>query len=255
MLMVHSPAKALDFSAPPQRLRATRPELREQTAELLETLRRFSSDDIKALMDISDKLAELNFGRFQNFDPDCEEGVQAAVAFAGGVYVGLDARSLEADALDWLQDRLRILSGLYGVLRPLDCIQPYRLEMGSPLHTSRGETLYDFWGGRISQALNRAAKDHADPTLVNLASHEYFGAVDARALKLPVVSCTFKDEKQGRLRVLGLYAKVARGRMVRLAAEGRVDRVEGLKDLAPEGYRFRADLSSATEWVFARPQP
>ena len=157
--------------------------------------------------------------------------------------------------MEWAQDHLRILSGLYGVLRPFDALQPYRLEMGTRLKTKRGANLYDYWGETISKTLNAAAEGQADPTLVNLASQEYFGAVDAKALKLPVVTCHFKEEKQGELRVLGFFAKKARGRMARYAIDNRIDRAEGLKGFDLDGYGFKPDLSTSTDWVFARPQP
>jgi hypothetical protein len=255
MLMVLSPAKTLDFSPPSVDVAVSRPEFRQEAAELAQTMRRLSRGDLQSLMDISERLAELNWERFQSLDPTCAQGLQAVLAFAGEVYSGLQARTLDAEALDWLQARLRLLSGLYGVLRPLDCIQPYRLEMGTRLPTSRGANLYDFWGGRISQALNRAADGHADRTLVNLASHEYFGAVDRRALKLPVVACVFKEERGGVLRSLGFSAKAARGLMVRYAVDRRIERAADLKSFDEAGYRYRQDLSSAAEWVFVRPMP
>jgi len=254
MLFVISPAKTLDFT-PVEGVRTTRPAFLKDVAELAEVTRKLTRGDLRRLMDISEKLAALNVDRFQSFDPGCRSGVQAAFAFAGDVYDGLRARELDADALDWAQDHLRILSGLYGLLRPLDCIQPYRLEMGVALPTGRGGNLYDFWGDKPAKALNKAAEGHADRTLVNLASQEYFGAVDARALKLPTLTCSFRDVKEGRARVLAFYAKKARGEMARFAIEGRIDRAEGLKDFRGMGYRFDKALSGAGEWVFTRPQP
>jgi cytoplasmic iron level regulating protein YaaA (DUF328/UPF0246 family) len=256
MLFVLSPAKTLDFSPGPPDLPATAPEMGPETARLSRTTRKLKAADLKRLMDISDKLAELNVARFKAFTPkDSETGVQAALAFAGEVYVGLQGRGLDAAALDWAQGRLRILSGLYGLLRPLDRIQPYRLEMGVRLATERGSTLYDFWGDRISKALNKAAKDHPDPTLVNLASQEYFGAVDAQALKLPVVTCHFKQEQDGMVRNLGFYAKTARGLMARYAIDRRIEAARQLQNFDTAGYRFRPDLSDGRDWVFTRPHP
>ncbi|MDP3399900.1 MAG: YaaA family protein, partial [Brevundimonas sp.] len=182
MLMMLSPAKRLDFSDPATEVPATAHRMTDDVRNLSVTARRQTQADLRRLMGISADLAKLNQARFKAFDPDSEDGVQAALAFAGDVYQGLDARSLGADDLGWAQDHLRILSGLYGLLRPLDRIQPYRLEMGTRLKTRRGSSLYDFWGDRISKALNADAEGHADPTLVNLASQEYFGAVDAKAL-------------------------------------------------------------------------
>jgi cytoplasmic iron level regulating protein YaaA (DUF328/UPF0246 family) len=181
--------------------------------------------------------------------------VQAALAFAGDVYRGLDARSLDEDALAWAQEHVRILSGLYGVLRPLDAIQPYRLEMGVSLNTARGTTLYDFWGDRIAKALNADGKGLAEPTLINLASQEYFGAVDARALKLRLITVLFKEEQAGVARTLAFYAKKARGMMARYAIDHRVEHADGLKAFDTAGYAFRPELSTHAEWVFSRPQP
>jgi cytoplasmic iron level regulating protein YaaA (DUF328/UPF0246 family) len=255
MLMVISPAKSLDFTAPGQVLPLTTPELKGQISELARVTHKLTVADLRRLMHISEKLAELNRERFQHFDPEVEEGLQAVIAFNGDVYAGLAARELDRPALEWAQDRLRILSGLYGLLRPLDALQPYRLEMGTRLKTKRGSNLYDFWGETIARSLNTAAEGHADPTLINLASQEYFGAVDARALKLPVVTCHFKEEKAGALRVLGFFAKKARGRMARFIIDNRLEQAVDLKGFDLDGYRFRPELSSTSDWVFARPQP
>jgi cytoplasmic iron level regulating protein YaaA (DUF328/UPF0246 family) len=254
MLLVVSPAKTLDLT-PVEGVAATRPQFGKDTAELAEVTRKLTAADLRRLMEISDNLAALNVDRFRAFKPRSQTGVPAAFAFAGDVYEGLRARELDAEALAYAQDHLRILSGLYGLLRPLDAIQPYRLEMGVRLQTARGATLYDFWGDRIAKALNKEASGHADRTLVNLASQEYFGAVDARALKLPVLSCSFRDEKDGRARVLAFFAKKARGEMARFAIDQRLETVEGLKDFRGMGYGYDKAASSAREWVFTRPQP
>jgi uncharacterized protein len=255
MLMVISPAKALDFTPPAQTLPLTTPELKGDIAELAKTTSKLTAADLRRLMHISENLAKLNHERFQAFDPAVEDGLQAAFAFNGDVYSGLEARKLDKAGLTWAQEHLRILSGLYGVLRPLDAIQPYRLEMGTRLKTKRGSSLYDFWGDHISNALNAVLEGHKDKTLVNLASQEYFGAVDAKALKAPVVTCHFKEEKEGALRILSFYAKKARGRMARYAIDKRIDKAEGLKAFDLDGYAFRADLSTDSDWIFARPQP
>jgi cytoplasmic iron level regulating protein YaaA (DUF328/UPF0246 family) len=256
MLFVISPAKTLDFSPAPADLPVSKPEMTADAKKLAAVARTLKAADLRRLMDISDQLAELNVARFKAFSPKgTDEDVPAALAFAGDVYDGLDARHMDRASLDWAQDHLRILSGLYGLLRPLDVIQPYRLEMGTRLATERGSTLYDFWGDKLSKALRKAADGHADNTLVNLASQEYFGAVDAKALKLPVLTCSFKDEKDGEARIVSFYAKRARGLMARFAIERRVEAREDLKAFDADGYRFRADLSSDTDWVFARPQP
>jgi cytoplasmic iron level regulating protein YaaA (DUF328/UPF0246 family) len=256
MLFVLSPAKTLDFSPTPAELPTTAPDMRADITKLAKVTRKLKATDLKRMMDISDKLAELNVDRFKAFKPRADElGAPAALTFAGDVYVGLSARTLAADDLDWAQDHVRILSGLYGILRPLDRIQAYRLEMGVRLATERGSNLYDFWGDKLSKAINKAAQGHADRTLVNLASQEYFGAVDRKALKLPLVTCHFKQDSEGLLRNISFFSKAARGLMTRYAIEGRLDRVEGLKDFDVAGYRFQPGLSDATEWVFVRPHP
>jgi cytoplasmic iron level regulating protein YaaA (DUF328/UPF0246 family) len=201
-------------------------------------------------------LAELNHGRFQAFDPACDDGLQAVIAFDGDVYNGLDARSLDKAALVWAQDHLRILSGLYGVLRPLDAIQAYRLEMGIRLKTKRGASLYDFWRKTITPTLNEVLEAQPEPCLVNLASQEYFGAVEVEALKAPLVNCHFKEIRLGEApRILSFYAKTARGLMARYAIDHRIDRAEGLKGFDSAGYGFRPDLSTETDWTFCRPHP
>lgn len=252
MLMVISPAKAMNFAAPDRVLPLTTPALKDDIAELDTVTRKLRPRDLRRLMDISDKLADLNYERFQAFDPSVEEGLQAAVAFNGDVYVGLSARTLDARAFAWAQDHLRILSGLYGLLRPADAIQPYRLEMGVRLKTRRGKNLCQFWGDRLSRTLNDAAEGHKDRTLVNLASQEYFGAVDLAALALPVVTCKFFEDRGEVTKQISFMAKKARGLMARYAIDNRIDRAEGLKDFAVEGYAFQMEQSSDTEWVFLR---
>jgi len=255
MLIVLSPAKALDFSAPQKLLPMTAPQFDADVIELSKTTRKLTVADLKRLMSLSDNLAELNRARFQAFDPESEDGLQAALAFNGDVYSGLQARTMDKADLDWAQDHLRILSGLYGLLRPLDVIQPYRLEMGTRLKTKRGATLYDFWSDRIAKALNVAGQDHADPTLVNLASQEYFGAVDAQALKLPILNIRFLEEKDGHARIVSFYAKKARGLMARYAIDNRISRVDDLRGFDLEGYGFVAAQSQPGEWTFSRQQP
>jgi len=255
MIIVLSPAKSLDFTPAGAGMPMTTPQMTNQIAELSKTTRRLTRADLKKLMGISDALAELNHGRFQTFDAACDDGVQAAIAFNGDVYAGLDARSLDKKGLTFAQKHVRILSGLYGVLRPLDALQPYRLEMGVRLKTRRGHSLYDFWAPHIAQALDRELEDRPDRTLVNCASQEYFAAVDRKALKAPVVTCHFKEESGGLSRVIGFYAKKARGLMARYAIDKRIDKAEGLKDFDAEGYVFQPARSTATDWLFARPQP
>lgn len=254
MLLVISPAKSLDFTPAPRGVPASAPVMAEQTAELAKAARKLKSRDLKRLMSISDKLALLNYERFQAFEPQSEEGVQAALAFNGDVYAGLKARDLDKAGLNWAQDHLRILSGLYGVLRPLDVIQPYRLEMGVRLKTGRGHSLYEFWGARIAEQLNAAAQGHRDPTLVNLASQEYFAAVKPDALRVPLVSCQFKEMKDGEARIVSFYAKKARGLMARYAIDRRLEHAEGLKEFTEAGYAFDVGRSNSHEWTFVRHQ-
>ena len=255
MLVLLSPAKKLDF-APIKHPPATAPVLIEETARLAKTARQLSRAKIKAMMSLSDDLAQLNYERFQAFDVEKNaDGFPAALAFAGDVYRGLEARTLKADDLKWAQEHLRILSGLYGVLRPLDAIQAYRLEMGTKLHTRRGESLYDFWGPRIAKSLKADLEGSKEPAILNLASDEYFKAVDLKALKAPVQTVKFQDVKDGKARSLFLFVKLARGLMARWVIENRVDRLEDVKSFNVEGYKFDPAASSEAAWVFKRPQP
>jgi cytoplasmic iron level regulating protein YaaA (DUF328/UPF0246 family) len=252
VLIVLSPAKRLDFSETDPALPASERRFVEDTAALSRTAKRQTRADLRRLMSISDDLAKLNQERFKAFDADDLGGVQAAHAFAGDVYEGLKARELDTTALKWAQDHLRILSGFYGLLRPLDRIQPYRLEMGTRLKTRRGSSLYDFWGDRLSKQLNTDAESHDDPTLINLASQEYFGAVDAKALRLPIVTPQFREIRDGESRIISFFAKKARGTMARFAIDERIERAEDLKAFDRDGYRFDQAGSTPTEWLFTR---
>ena len=252
MLIVLSPAKRLDLTEADPALPASERRFREDTASLARTARARTVAELRRLMSISDDLARLNRERFQAFDAESTDGVQAAFAFAGDVYEGLKARELDGAALAFAQAHVRILSGLYGLLRPLDRIQPYRLEMGTRLKTRRGSSLYDFWGDRISKRLNSDAEGQADPTLVNLASQEYFGAVDARALKLPVVTPHFRESKDGESRIISFFAKKARGGMARFAIDERIEKAADLKAFDRDGYRFDKAGSTETDWIFTR---
>lgn len=254
MLFVLSPAKTLDFTPAPAGLETTRPEMAADTKALLAIARGLKTGDLRRLMDISEDLAELNVARFKAFHPKGSEAdVPAALAFAGDVYDGLDARHMGPDDLYWAQDRIRILSGLYGLLRPLDRIQPYRLEMGVRLKVGRAHSLYEFWDARIAEQLNADAGPA--PVLINLASQEYFGAVKVEALRMPVIACHFKEVKDGEARIISFYAKKARGLMARFVIDGRIDRPDGLKDFTVQGYAFDSRHSDAANWTFTRPQP
>lgn len=254
MLILLSPAKQLDFT-PAAARRVTQPELIGRTRVLARTTRALSQSDLKSLMHLSDDLAHLNRERFQAFDPDAPGGQPAAFAFAGEVYRGLDARSLNAEDLDWAQDRLRILSGLYGVLRPLDAIHPYRLEMGTRLKTRSGASLYDFWGDDIAKSLKRDLKDAPAPVVVNLASQEYAKAARLKALGARVISADFKEEQDGQLRALMVFAKKARGMMARWIIENRIEDPDALTAFNVDGYRFQNHDPKADTLLFTRPQP
>lgn len=257
MLILLSPAKNLNFDAVPGAPKPTKPALLKDTAELAETTRKLTKSKLKSLMKISDDLAATNFERFQAFKADIKApgAKHAALAFNGDVYWGLDAKTLDTEDLKFAQDHVRILSGLYGLLRPLDAIEPYRLEMGSALKNPRGKNLYEFWGDRIAKEINKALKAHDDQTVVNLASKEYFSAVDLGTLNARIVTPNFRDEKDGKLRSLQFFAKRARGAMARAAAQKRIANAEDLKALVIDNYKFKAKLSSDDEWVFTRPQP
>ena len=257
MLTLLSPAKKMNMDPVETDVPVTQPRLRDDTRELATVAKKQSADDLKRLMHISDKLANMNFERFQTFHPDnkSNSAKPAGLAFDGDVYWGLEADSLSDDTLSYAQDHLRILSGLYGVLRPMDAIQPYRLEMGTKMANARGKSLYDFWGTRIAERLNDDLAGHADKTVVNLASNEYFKAVDAQALGRNVIGAKFLNVKDGKARTLMYYAKHARGAMARWIMENRVDRAEGLKDFNAGGYALDAAASTETELVFSRPQP
>ena len=255
MLVVVSPAKSLDMS--PVDTAATQPQFQEDAVRLSKTARNLTLTQLKGLMSISDDLARLNRDRFKAFaaEPAAEATKPAALAFNGDTYQGLEAKTLSEDDLAWAQDHLRILSGLYGLLRPLDAIQPYRLEMGSRLKTRRGASLYDYWGDTVAKALNTQADAVGTDTLVNCASQEYFGAADRKALKLRVVTPVFMEVKDDKPRIVSFFAKRARGAMARYIIENRVTDVEDIRGFASGGYGFDPDLSDGDKWVFVRDYP
>ena len=255
MLILLSPAKALDFEPRGAEMETTRPVLMERTRILSKTTAGLTAPKLKQLMGLSEDLAALNRDRFRAFDPDSAEGRPAAMVFNGEVYRGLDAPSMGEADLTWAQDRLRILSGLYGVLRPLDTIQPYRLEMGTRLKTRKGSNLYDFWGDDIAAALKADLTTQDTPAVVNLASNEYAKAARLKTLGAPVITPDFKEEKDGKLRALMVYAKRARGLMARWIIDNRIEDPEALKDFTIGGYRFEPGGSTADKWLFTRPQP
>lgn len=257
MLAVVSPAKKLDFAPAAPSLDHTVPGFLDDTAELVEVAQGLSRSQLKALMQLSDKLADLNFDRFKAFSDDAEPAgaKQAVLAFSGDTYTGLDAGSLDAADLAWAQDHLRILSGLYGTLRPLDLIQPYRLEMGRKLTNGRGEDLYAFWDNTLAAALDDAVAKHPAQVVVNLASNEYFKAARPKAMASRVITPVFKEVSAGASKVIGLFAKRARGMMARYIIVNRIEDPQDLKSFTDGGYTYQADQSGENEWVFTRPKP
>jgi uncharacterized protein len=254
MLIVLSPAKTLDYDTPATTDIHTVPEFIEHSAELIGTLRELSPAQIGSLMQISDPLAALNAGRFASWKPkfNAKNAKQAVLAFNGDVYEGLDAPSLNARQLDYVQTHLRILSGLYGVLRPLDLMQPYRLEMGTRLANPRGKNLYEFWGDLVTDTLNQTLAGQKSKVLVNLASEEYFKAVKPKRLNATLITPVFEDWKGGRYKVISFYAKRARGLMARYAAVKRISQVEKLKAFDTDGYAFDERGSTEQCWLFRR---
>jgi cytoplasmic iron level regulating protein YaaA (DUF328/UPF0246 family) len=255
MLFLLSPAKSLDYDSPlPAGLPHSQPQFIPDAARLIDVLRTRSPQDIASLMSISDALAALNVARYGAWSPRFtqENARQAVMAFNGDVYEGLQAATLSLPDLDWAQQHLAILSGLYGVLRPLDLMQPYRLEMGTRLATDAGTNLYQFWGARIAEHLNRQLADDTDPVVVNLASQEYFKAVDRKALSARVVECVFEDYKGGHYKIISFYAKRARGLMARWAIRQRASTPRQLEGFDLEGYAFHPAASSPERLVFRR---
>jgi len=252
MLIVLSPAKSLDLDTPPTTDRRTTPQFIDRAAELIRVLKEFSPAEVGALMSISDPLAVLNVTRYASWHPDHGEARQAVMSFDGDVYTGLDARSLDAGALGYVQDHVRILSGLYGVLRPLDQMHPYRLEMGTRLANRRGKDLYAFWGELVTGALNEALAANGASALVNLASEEYFKSVKPKLLSVPLVVPVFEDWKNGRYKIISFFAKRARGMMARYAAQQRITDPQALKAFDIDGYAFDESVSTEKTWVFRR---
>ncbi|MBH2020025.1 MAG: peroxide stress protein YaaA [Burkholderiales bacterium] len=256
MLFILSPAKALDYDTPAGHVPHTQPLFARQAAELVAVMREKSPQQIASLMKLSDALAGLNVARYEAWSPKftAKNSKQAALAFNGDAYQGLDAKTLGDSQLAWAQDHLCILSGLYGVLRPLDWMQPYRLEMGTALATGHGKNLYQFWGAQIADYLNERAAADVSPVIVNLASEEYFKAVNRKALKARVVSCVFEEWRGDRYKIISFMAKRARGLMVRYAIENKLATVEKLKGFDAEGYGFDAGASTLDRLVFRRGQ-
>ena len=252
MLAVISPAKSLDFETRPTTRKSTAPAFVDDAAMLIKDLAVLAPGDISDLMGISQKLGELNCDRYNAWRKDAKDAKQAALAFTGDVYMGLDAWNFSERELTSLQRRVRILSGLYGVLKPLDKIHPYRLEMGTAFANARGADLYAFWGDRITDALNADLAGHRNRTLVNLASNEYWQAVNAHKLEARVLNTRFLDTKNGQVKFISFYAKKARGLMAAHMAKNRVETIKGLRAFDSEGYRYSDERSSTDELVFVR---
>ena len=249
MLAVISPSKTQDFE-PTQVEVFSQTRQIEQSQVLVDLLKDKTQDDIASLMSISDKLSKLNFDRFQTFSTPFTLGnsKQALLAFKGDVYNGIDVPSLSLDDLEFAQGHLRMLSGLYGVIRPLDLIQPYRLEMGTKLKNSQGKNLYEFWNDQISQVLN---EDESE-VIINLASNEYFKGIDKNSINAKIINIAFKELKNDVYKIIGIYAKRARGLMVNYMIKNRLTEPESLKDFNVEGYQFRQAMSDDLTWVFTR---
>ncbi len=252
MLIVLSPAKSLDLDSPPTTRKHSTPDFIPQALELIEVLRACSPGHIAELMDLSDNLAMLNVSRYAHWSEDHGKARQAIMSFDGDVYGGFEARTLAAKEIDYAQRHLRILSGLYGLLRPLDRMHPYRLEMGTRLANAHGSNLYAFWGDSVTEALNRQAAETKAKALVNLASEEYFKSVRPKLLTVPVITPVFEDWKNGKYKIISFFAKRARGLMARYAAQHAIKDPEKLKRFDVDGYAFDAAASSERNWVFRR---
>lgn len=254
MITVISPAKTLDYDSQVPTNQITEPVFKKEANQLVEKLEMLSLKKIKDLMNLSDQLAELNVERYKNWknNPTDEETRQALFAFNGDVYAGLNAYSLTSKAIDFAQEHVRILSGAYGVLKPLDGIQPYRLEMGTSLNIKKKKNLYHYWGTEIATQINKDLKSHHSKVLINLASNEYFKAVDQKTLNAEVIAPVFKDFKNGKYKVISFYAKKARGLMSRFIIDNQIDQKEDLLAFEGDGYHYNACMSKAHEPVFTR---
>ncbi|MEE2960516.1 MAG: peroxide stress protein YaaA [Myxococcota bacterium] len=254
MLALLSPAKKLDFSEYPMNLKFSTPALMEDTEALVGEARQLLASDLEKLMGISSKLAALNVARFRHFStPFTQENSKPAIwAFSGDTYVGFDAKTLSDAEIKYADKSVGILSGLYGLLKPLDLIQAYRLEMGTRFKNSRGKDLYSFWDDRISKQINQQLKGHKHKVIVNCASNEYFKSVQDKALKADIVTPVFKETKGEKLKVVGIFAKRARGLMARFMVKNRIEEPEGIRGFNEGGYTFRPDLSNEQDWIFVR---
>jgi len=257
MLAVISPAKTLDFETSPPTRKHSVPVFLEESKELISSLRQQAPADIAALMNISSKLADLNYRRYAQWETPftADNAKPAMLAFKGDVYIGLDAYAYSERDFSWAQKHLRILSGLHGLLKPLDLIQPYRLEMGTALQTAKRSNLYEFWGDKVTVELNKALADQKQPMLINLASNEYFDVLDPSRIEARIITPIFKDLKNGRYKFLSCFAKKARGLMSSYIVKNRVSTLKSLKDFDLQGYYYSEDLSRGDQWIFLRDNP
>lgn len=256
MLLVISPAKTLDYETKPRTKTFTIPDFLDDSEQLINRARKYSVLDIMELMAVSKKIADVNFKRFDDWHtPFTQDNAkQAVLAFKGDVYTGLDAESFSSADFKFAQKHLRILSGLYGLLRPLDLMQPYRLEMGRKIDTDRGKNLYEFWGTTITAGINQQLKKLKSDTLVNLASNEYFKSVKPKQLQGNIITPEFKDYKNGEYKMMGVYAKKARGQLSRFVIQNQITEPEAMKEFNVDGYKFNKKMSSDLKWVFIRKQ-
>lgn len=256
MLIVLSPAKSLDYKTPAKVKAPTLPEFISESAKLIAELKKLSPQEVANLMGLSDQLSALNVGRYRDWSKKfTEENSKPAIyAFDGDVYDGFDVKTLDTKALDFAQDHLRILSGLYGALRPLDLMQPYRLEMGTSFKNARGKDLYAFWGERVTNSLKELLEKQKKPVLLNLASEEYFKVLQAKSLDCPVISPVFQDGKDGKFKIISFYAKRARGLMARYVVENRITDPSDLKGFNLDGYKYVASESKLEKPLFRRPE-
>ena len=257
MLITLSPSKGQDFETPALSKTYSKPRALKDSELLIKELRKIRRQDIQQLMSVSENIAKLNTDRYKSFKTPFtpKNAKQAIFAFKGDVYSGIDIEQYSEADLDYAQNHLRILSGLYGCLRPLDLIQPYRLEMKTKLHNVRGENLYQFWGDRITDELNKALEKQKQPVLVNLASNEYFKSVRPKQLNGRLLNINFKETRDGKTRVVAIFAKRARGMMTDYILRNRIEKPEDIKKFRQGGYRFRKELSDDKQWTFERPQP
>ena len=257
MLITLSPSKGQDFEEPSLSKKYSKPADLKDSELLIKELRKIKSKELQQMMTVSENIADLNVERYKTFQTPftTKNAKQAIFAFKGDVYGGLDLESFDEDDFSYAQDHLRILSGLYGCLRPLDLIQPYRLEMKTKLKNTRGDNLYQFWDDRITKSINKELKKQQEPVLVNLASNEYFKSVKPKLLEGRLLNINFKETKDGKTRVVAIFAKRARGMMADYIIRNRIERPEDLKKFKLGGYRFNKALSDDKQWTFERPQP